>query len=473
MRRTLKRIVTLGAGAFICLILSSWLASAPPARASACVCAGTTPPPGFTVCQGADAVAAACPSDTVPCGNNNTCQVSSYSCKQDSDCEQYGGGSQVGPQKCYLNICYLDQTRLERANSQPGIFGIKATLNIQKPQTEIAIPGMTFTDVQKTLDSQGYIHLPYLGEYVAAVYKFGVAVASIVAVVVIIMSGLRIVASAGGEAKGEAYKRIAQAVIGLIIAWGSYLLLFAINPDLINFKPLSIKYIEPQDFPERNTEDRPDKTGTPNGLGDPKTANDISCPKLEAGAQFTGAFTTYLDLSEYGKINGYNNTYVAGSDPTEDADGLGDFFCAVQMECGCPGGKTNQIPNACKNSKGRTWPGCKFFDKNTPFCTKGNKKAGVTVAASTCFPIGSAGYCDIQVGNHAIRPGDRGGAIIGTHFDLYLGKKGEPDFVNDTSWLQTNLTIKNCVIKDQTVFDNQKTYMQKKYGSRCRPGDNC
>ncbi len=137
----------------------------------------------------------------------------------------------------------------ETVSGCPQFTGNPLTTNIQKdlqvsePVLQIKIPQLKFTDVQNTLDEDGNIHLPWIGELIAALYKFGMAVASIIAVVMIIVQGARIVTSGGGEAKVAAYKRIGQIVVGLSMVWGSYFILYNINPDLVNFKVLKVKYI--------------------------------------------------------------------------------------------------------------------------------------------------------------------------------------------------------------------------------------
>ena len=118
---------------------------------------------------------------------------------------------------------------------------------IKPPTTSIRIPGLQFTErVTTTTDSEGnvYLVLPWIGEYLAAMYKYAIGVASIVAVVMLVIQGFRVVVSGGGEQKIAAYKRIGQIVIGLIIAWESYAILYFVNPDLVRFKPLQVKYIQ-------------------------------------------------------------------------------------------------------------------------------------------------------------------------------------------------------------------------------------
>ncbi len=178
---------------------------------------------------------------TVPCRTDNACNPA----------RAVGGEGlcrNVDQKVCWMNDAAYNKWRENENPDKAAFSAIAADLGIKKPLLEFHIPGLSFTDVQNTLDSEGYIHLPYIGELVAAIYKFGLAVGSIMAAVMIIMSGVRIILSAGGEGKVEGYKRIGQIVVGLVIMWGSYAILYTINPDLVNFKALKILYIEKKDF---------------------------------------------------------------------------------------------------------------------------------------------------------------------------------------------------------------------------------
>ncbi len=129
---------------------------------------------------------------------------------------------------------------------------------LQKPQTRITIPGLNFTnpkDVEKLsfTDDSGntYLSIPYLGEYLAAVYRYSVIAISILAVVMIIIAGVQYMSpDEGGEGQKKALKRIAASVTGLIIVVGSYVLLYTINPELVQFRNLKILYVPPEEFPE-------------------------------------------------------------------------------------------------------------------------------------------------------------------------------------------------------------------------------
>lgn len=76
-----------------------------------------------------------------------------------------------------------------------------------------------------------------IGEYIKVVYNYLLGIASIVAVVMLIVAGAQwIVAAGSSEVIGQAKKRISGALIGLVLAWSSYLILNTINPWLTNFR---------------------------------------------------------------------------------------------------------------------------------------------------------------------------------------------------------------------------------------------
>jgi N-acetyl-anhydromuramyl-L-alanine amidase AmpD len=118
-------------------------------------------------------------------------------------------------------------------------------LILEKPQTKISIPGLNFSEIKETEEGgTTYLFIPFLGEYIAAAYKYGVAIASIFAVVMIINAGFGIVMSGGSPEKVNHSKtRIMQSMVGLFLAVGSYVLLYTINPNLVEFKSLKVQYI--------------------------------------------------------------------------------------------------------------------------------------------------------------------------------------------------------------------------------------
>lgn len=85
-----------------------------------------------------------------------------------------------------------------------------------------------------------------IGEFIVLMYKYLLTIASIVAVVMIIIAGAQWVTSGGNsEAISSAKKRIGGAVIGLFIAYMSYFVLNTINPALVNLRLPQVWLIKP------------------------------------------------------------------------------------------------------------------------------------------------------------------------------------------------------------------------------------
>ncbi len=137
-----------------------------------------------------------------------------------------------------------------------SIFDPELTANeikkmISTPVNKISIPGLTYSEPQVTVENGvTYQHLPYIGNYIVAIYKYLVLALSIIAVVMVIVSGLTWMTSGGNSAQIEAVKeRIGKALIGLLITVGSYTMLYLINPDLVAFKNLKVRYITQEPLP--------------------------------------------------------------------------------------------------------------------------------------------------------------------------------------------------------------------------------
>jgi len=158
------------------------------------------------------------------------------------------------------NLLFLSTTT-HAETADPGVTTIEGELQIKKPILGINIPQLDFSNAPQNVDEEGYLQLPWIGEYIAAIYKFAMVVASIIAVIVIILSGARMIVSAGGEEKNAAIKRIGQAMVGLTICWGSYAILYNINPALVEFQALKVKYVEPVSIDSMTYNKNPEDSG--------------------------------------------------------------------------------------------------------------------------------------------------------------------------------------------------------------------
>jgi len=109
-------------------------------------------------------------------------------------------------------------------------------------QINVPIPGAGLEAV-----AEGAVRgvVPGLTAYIGLVYNFLISIVGLVAGTMIMIGGYQYLTAGGDAARvGAAKTRIGNAVIGLVLALGSFLLLNTINPDLVTFKPLDIKPVK-------------------------------------------------------------------------------------------------------------------------------------------------------------------------------------------------------------------------------------
>jgi hypothetical protein len=74
-----------------------------------------------------------------------------------------------------------------------------------------------------------------LPQYLSAAYRFGIILAAFLAVLMLVIGGIKYIAAAGDPGKlGDAKQTIYDALTGLFLVLLSYLILYTINPDFVN-----------------------------------------------------------------------------------------------------------------------------------------------------------------------------------------------------------------------------------------------
>ncbi len=71
--------------------------------------------------------------------------------------------------------------------------------------------------------------------YITSGFKLGIGIAGAAAVFMVIFGGFEYIFYASAGKKDAGKKRIENAIYGLLIALGSYLVLYTINPNLVKF----------------------------------------------------------------------------------------------------------------------------------------------------------------------------------------------------------------------------------------------
>jgi len=153
---------------------------------------------------------------------------------------------------------------------------ILSDFKIREPILSLTWPGLNFTKLSSTIftDASGnrFIQLPWLAEFIKALYNIALGISSIVGVVMIIIEGIKVIMAGTGLGEGDNaaahYKNIARILVGLALAWSSYLILYQINPNLTKFGVLQVAYVEKIDMPDDYIVPEQDTNGANITVGD-------------------------------------------------------------------------------------------------------------------------------------------------------------------------------------------------------------
>ncbi|MDD2680523.1 MAG: D-alanyl-D-alanine carboxypeptidase family protein [Patescibacteria group bacterium] len=128
----------------------------------------------------------------------------------------------------------------------PGVDTHVEKAKFTIPQLQIPIDGLTLSTAECTgPDNTGDCAIPWIAQYITFVYNYGLGIGGILAAVVLMAGGLLWLVSGGDVSKiTQAKSLILGSITGLMILFGSYILLVQINPDLISMKSISLKMLE-------------------------------------------------------------------------------------------------------------------------------------------------------------------------------------------------------------------------------------
>ncbi|MBI4426906.1 MAG: hypothetical protein HY569_00250 [Candidatus Magasanikbacteria bacterium] len=140
-------------------------------------------------------------------------------CWTKDDCEGKAFGTFVGPNDETKEACKMEK------DSSNKLIGFCL------PKTEAKL-GLNWGEAGGQPST--YTHI---GEFIKWIYRYGIVVASILAVMMIIKAGFDWIISGGNqEVISGAHKKIGNALMGLFLAVMAYFILNLINPYLVNFR---------------------------------------------------------------------------------------------------------------------------------------------------------------------------------------------------------------------------------------------
>ncbi len=110
------------------------------------------------------------------------------------------------------------------------------------PNLNISIPGLSFTPAYI---SNNKVVVPYLAQYIIAFQKLLMGLGLVAAALMIVYGGFLYIVSATGAKVTAGKKYIIDALVGVAIIAGSYVILINLNPSTVRMDALQLNYVEP------------------------------------------------------------------------------------------------------------------------------------------------------------------------------------------------------------------------------------
>jgi hypothetical protein len=180
-----------------------------------------------------------------------TCQEACIALEPYQD--DFGGEVTGYSAQCLIGgtVTTLSQGGLDTAigDSSDAIVG-EPQETYDVPSLGVDIPGLQFTPAVKI---NGSVTSNYLGEYIEAVLWFLFPIASLLAVIYIMIGGLQYIMARGkADSISKATSRIRNAVVGVILLFGAVAMAQVVNPNFLKYESLNISYIDPQIYNDEN-----------------------------------------------------------------------------------------------------------------------------------------------------------------------------------------------------------------------------
>lgn len=210
-------------------------------------------------------------------GEKNDCQYEAVNdTAKEPECEQACKAKHAGQLNTYQFhevVTYAYSIIFSCNEAHSLATESKPKSNPVTPQLNVQIPGFQFSPIA---EYQGELHINFLGEYIAGVYKYLIGFSSVIAVVMLLIGGLQY--ALGGVSSGQiskAKERMKNAVTGLVLLMCVILIVEIVNPELTHIDPLRLRMI-PEIPPE--AKDDPGDIAADGSLSD--------VPKASQGGKF-------------------------------------------------------------------------------------------------------------------------------------------------------------------------------------------
>ncbi len=147
----------------------------------------------------------------------------------------------------FISLLIFGFTTVTKADSSlPNI-------KLDPPDIKVSIPDLA--KLQPVTCVEGECSIPWIGQYIAGFQNYAIKIVGIIAVITIMIGGIVWLTASGNQQKiSEAKTWIISGISGLILTFGSYLLLYTINPNLTILKNIKLQRIDKIDLDEIQVE---------------------------------------------------------------------------------------------------------------------------------------------------------------------------------------------------------------------------
>jgi hypothetical protein len=271
------------------------------------------------------------------------------------------------------------------------------------PDYVFQIPIGKLTKLTTVDCSSGTCQIPFISQYVTAIYTYGLSIAGILGVLVLMAAGLLWLVSGGDNGKITTAKNlIIGSVTGLLLLVGLSLFLSFINPDLIKTKSIELESID-----RKELEAEADiKLG--NTAEEYKNKPCATNEELAAGVDF----------------------YATGYYKAPWQDNQTNFYlCDVHMQGTCPNGVNNG--GSCTENGKPIFPKypnykpCNQFSKAqyNNYFSASNLIVGKTIAGPRCSNLPKNTQVCFKGKTYTIT--DSGGGIQGKRIDILSSSRSQ------------------------------------------------
>ncbi len=110
-------------------------------------------------------------------------------------------------------------------------------------ETQVKIGGQTLKFSQPQCEGDK-CEITWIGDYISAIFSYGVGLAAVLAVIMIMVGGFLWLTSGGSPDRvGKAKEFISSALLGLVLALLSFVILYTVNPRLVALESIGVSKV--------------------------------------------------------------------------------------------------------------------------------------------------------------------------------------------------------------------------------------